>query len=164
MLETVVMEPLCLPPASELTRRPRRRDGSCVELLQHRLDRVKRPNPEFDAAVAVQRLLDAGAVVFGETNEPAALADWQSVNPIPGIPGICGDPWDRSRNPAHCCGVWGHKPTWGVVPLEGHLLPGDVCADRTDIGASFADPVCLRLARGLETECRGFVAPPMALH
>lgn len=155
------MEPLCLPPASELTRHPRRRDVSCVELLQHRLDRVMRPNPEFDAAVAVQRLLDAGAVVFGETNEPAALADWQSVNPIPGI---CGDPWDRSRNPAHCCGVLGHKPTWGVVPLEGHQLPGDACADRTDIGASFADPVCLRLAHGLETECRGFVAPPMALH
>ena len=26
------------------------------------------------------------------------------------------------RNPAHYCGVWGHKPTWGVVPMQGHEL------------------------------------------
>jgi amidase len=31
------------------------------------------------------------------------------------------------------------------------------------IAAPFADPVSLRLARWLETEYRGFVAPPMAL-
>ena len=30
------------------------------------------------------------------------------------------------RNPAHYCGVYGHKPTWGVVPYQGHLLPGMV--------------------------------------
>ena len=35
-------------------------------------------------AVAVQRLLDAGAVVFGKTNVPVALADWQSFNPVYG--------------------------------------------------------------------------------
>ncbi|MCE2689056.1 MAG: amidase [Rubrivivax sp.] len=115
-------------------------------------------------AVAVQRLLNAGAVVYGKTNVPAALADWQSFNPIYGT---CGNPWDTSRtpggssggasaalaagltplelgsdigssirNPAHYCGVWGHKPTWGVVPLEGHQLPGDVCPDSTDIAVA----------------------------
>ena len=26
------------------------------------------------------------------------------------------------RNPAHYCGVYGHKPTYGVVPYRGHLL------------------------------------------
>ena len=26
------------------------------------------------------------------------------------------------RNPAHFCGVYGHKPTWGVVPKAGHEL------------------------------------------
>ncbi|MEI8266985.1 MAG: amidase, partial [Betaproteobacteria bacterium] len=31
------------------------------------------------------------------------------------------------------------------------------------IAAPFADPVSLRLARWLEVEYRGFVAPPMAL-
>ena len=30
------------------------------------------------------------------------------------------------RIPAHCCGIYGHKPTWGIVPERGHLpgLPG----------------------------------------
>jgi amidase len=123
-----------------------------------------RDNVPARHAVAVQRLLDAGAVVYGKTNVPVALADWQAFNPIYGT---CGNPWDLSRtpggssggasaalaagltplelgsdigssirNPAHYCGVWGHKPTWGVVPLEGHQLPGDVCADSTDIGVA----------------------------
>ena len=28
------------------------------------------------------------------------------------------------RNPAHYCGVYGHKPTWGIVPLRGQSMPG----------------------------------------
>ncbi len=28
------------------------------------------------------------------------------------------------RNPAHYCGVFGHKPTYGLVPQQGHWLPG----------------------------------------
>ncbi|PYO37899.1 MAG: amidase, partial [Candidatus Rokuibacteriota bacterium] len=27
------------------------------------------------------------------------------------------------RVPAHFCGVYGHKPTLGVVPLRGHIPP-----------------------------------------
>jgi amidase len=115
-------------------------------------------------ALAVQRLLDAGAVIFGKTNLPVAMADWQTFNPIYGT---TNNPWDTARtpggssggsaaalaaglttlelgsdigasirNPAHYCGVWGHKPTWGVVPLQGHQLPGDECPDRTDIGCA----------------------------
>ncbi len=125
---------------------------------QFRDNRASRP------AAAVQRLLDAGAIVFGKTNVPVALADWQSFNPVYGT---TNNPWDPGRtpggssggsaaalaaglsalelgsdigasirNPAHYCGVWGHKPTWGVVPLEGHQLPGDVCADNLDIAAA----------------------------
>ena len=115
-------------------------------------------------AVAVQRLLDAGAIVFGKTNVPVALADWQSFNPIYGT---TNNPWHTGRtpggssggsaaalaagftalelgtdigasirNPAHYCGVWGHKPTWGVVPLEGQQRPDDVCIDALDIGVA----------------------------
>jgi amidase len=30
------------------------------------------------------------------------------------------------RNPAHYCGVYGHKPTYGIVPMRGQFLPGIV--------------------------------------
>ena len=127
-----------------------------LEALRHNI--ATRP------AVAVQRLLDAGAVVFGKTNVPAALADWQSFN---SIYGTTSNPWDTARtpggssggsaaalaagftalelgsdigasirNPAHYCGVWGHKPTWGVVPLEGQQSPSDVCIDALDIAVA----------------------------
>jgi amidase len=47
-----------------------------------------------------------------------------------------------------------------AVPLglsnEGLPIGAQVC------GPVFADPVCLRFARWLEQEYRGFVAPPLA--
>jgi amidase len=105
-------------------------------------------------AVAITRLTAAGAVIYGKTNVPLMLADWQSFN---AIYGTTNNPWDVTRspggssggsaaalatgmsaleigsdigasirNPAHYCGVYGHKPTYGVVPYQGHLLPGIV--------------------------------------
>lgn len=99
-------------------------------------------------APAVQRLLDAGAVVLGKTNLPVAAMDAQSYN---GKYGTTNNPWDLNRspggssggsaaaiaaglsvlelgsdiggsirNPAHFCGVCGHKPTQGIVPFQGH--------------------------------------------
>ena len=114
-------------------------------------------------AWAVQRLVDAGAIILGKTNVPVALADWQSFNPVYGT---TANPWDLSRspggssggsaaalaagftplelgsdigasirNPAHYCGVYGHKPTWGLLSMAGHELPGTVNADTLDIAA-----------------------------
>jgi amidase len=105
-------------------------------------------------AVALQRMTNAGAVLYGKTNVPLALSDWQSFN---AIYGTTNNPWDVTRtpggssggaaaalatgmsalevgsdigasirNPAHYCGVFGHKPTYGVVPYRGHLMPGSV--------------------------------------
>ena len=103
-------------------------------------------------ALAIQRLVAAGAVIFGKTNVPLRLADFQSYNDIYGttnnpwnverIPGgssggsaatlaagltgfdIGSDIGGSIRNPAHYCGVFGHKPTWGLLPYRGHALPG----------------------------------------
>jgi amidase len=110
-------------------------------------------------AVAVERLLGAGAVIFGKTNVPLLLADWQSFN---AIHGTTNNPWDLSRspggssggsaaalaaglsalelgsdigasirNPAHYCGVFGHKPSWGICPPRGQALDGNLA--ETDI-------------------------------
>jgi amidase len=123
-----------------------------------------RDNIATQAATSVQRLLDAGAVIFGKTNLPVAMADWQTFNPVYGT---TNNPWDPTRtpggssggsaaalaaglsalelgsdigasirNPAHYCGVWGHKPTWGVVPQQGQQLPGMECVDILDIGVA----------------------------
>jgi amidase len=114
-----------------------------------------------DDAVALARMTDAGAVLYGKTNVPFMLADWQSFNDIYGT---TSNPWDVTRspggssggsaaalasgmsalevgsdigasirNPAHYCGVYGHKPTFGLVPMRGHTL-GNVAP--TDISCA----------------------------
>ncbi len=121
-------------------------------------------------AQAVQAFKQAGAVFMGKTNVPLGLADFQSYNEIYGTtrnpwdlarspggssggaaaalasgmtPLECGSDIGGSiRNPAHYCGVYGHKPTWGIVPPQGHALPGMVAA--SDIA------VCGPLARSAE--------------
>jgi amidase len=102
-------------------------------------------------AVPVQRLKAAGAVIIGKTNVPVALADWQATNPIYGAtnnpydidrtPGgssggsaaalaagyvaleLGSDIGGSLRAPAHYCGVFGHKPTYGVIARRGHNFP-----------------------------------------
>ncbi|WP_337185538.1 amidase family protein [Phenylobacterium sp.] len=103
-------------------------------------------------AVAVQRLKAAGAIILGKTNVPPFLADWQSTNPVYGrtcnpwdlsrTPGgssggsaaalaarmtpleVGSDIGGSIRVPAAFCGVFGHKPSYGIVPLRGHSPPG----------------------------------------
>jgi amidase len=103
-------------------------------------------------AVAVRRLLDAGAVLLGATNVPFELMDAQSFNDIYGT---SNNPWDLARTPggssggtaaslaagmaffsigsdiggsirgpASFCGIYGHKPTQDLVSLVGHAPGG----------------------------------------
>ncbi len=112
-------------------------------------------------AIAVERFARAGANVFGKSNVPTLLADWETDNPVYGR---TVNPWDASRtpggssggaaaalaagltgleigsdiggsirNPANYCGVYGHKPTWGICSMAGHALPDS--AHPADISA-----------------------------
>jgi amidase len=111
---------------------------------------LKNHVPARDAAV-VLRLRRAGGVVLGKTNVPLWASDWQSYNEVVGASnnpwnlartpgGSTGggaaalaagltylepgsDIGGSIRVPAHFCGVYGHKPTRGVVPLRGHIPP-----------------------------------------
>ena len=51
------------------------------------------------SSLAVRRLEAAGAVVFGKTNVPVDLADWQSYNPVYGAPPIPGTSRTRPAVP-----------------------------------------------------------------
>jgi amidase len=108
--------------------------------------------PVTDEAVAVTRLKEAGAIVLGKTNVPLMLGDWQSYNAIYGVtnnpwdvsrtPGgssggsaaalaagyvpleLGSDIGGSLRVPASFCGVFAHKPTYGLVPMRGAAPPG----------------------------------------
>ena len=131
-------------------------------------------------AWVVQRYKQAGAVVMGKTNVPPMLADYQSTNEIYGqtnnpwdlertpggssgggaaalAAGLTGleagsDIGGSLRNPAHYCGVYGHKPTWNIVPMAGHAPPVAQLSREVDVavvGPMARDPMDLKLALDL---------------
>ena len=126
-------------------------------------------------SVVVSRLLKAGAVIIGKTNVPYALSDLQSYNDIYGTcknpwdlhrtPGgssggsaaalaagfsaleMGSDIGGSIRTPAHFCGVFGHKPTWALIPVRGHSLPGiEVEPDIAVVGPMARSALDLELA------------------
>ena len=119
-------------------------------------------------AEAVQRLVDAGAIIFGKTNVPFLSSDLQSFNKIYGT---TNNPWDLERTPggssggsaaalaagmtplelgsdiggsirvpAHFCGLYGHKPSYNIISEVGHMPPppGSIL---TGNGLSVAGPL-----------------------
>ena len=60
-----------------------------------------RGNVPATDALAVQRLNAAGAVIFGKTNVPVLLAEWQSVNPVYGR---TNNPWNLAHTPGGSSG------------------------------------------------------------
>ncbi len=70
--------------------------------------------PQRDA-VAVERLQTAGAIVFGKTNVPLMLVDWQSFNDIYGT---TNNPWDLTRVPGGSSGGAAAALAAGLTGLE----------------------------------------------
>jgi amidase len=132
--------------------------------------------PERDA-VLVARLRNAGAVIYGKTNTPTLAADGQTYNPLfgttnnpwdlertpGGSSGGCGaavasgmtpmsfgsDIAGSIRIPSNFCGVYGHKPSWGVIPQRGHIPgpPGELIErDLNTVGPLARSPQDLALA------------------
>ncbi|HWW52753.1 MAG TPA: amidase family protein [Acidimicrobiales bacterium] len=131
-------------------------------------------------ALAVGRLKQAGAIVFGKTNTPMYAGDIQTYNDVFGR---TNNPWDTSRttggssggsaaaiaaglsplelgsdiggsirNPAHFSGVYGLKPSWGVVPSRGHIPgpPGNLIETDVNCNGPLARSLAdLQLALGV---------------
>lgn len=102
-------------------------------------------------APAVARLRRAGAILMGKTNLPEFASDLQCYNAVAGTtnnpwdltrtPGgssgggaaalaagftfleLGSDIGGSIRTPCHFCGIYGHKPSLEVVPLQGHIPP-----------------------------------------
>ncbi len=98
----------------------------------------------------VTRLRAAGAIVLGKTNVPQLMMLYESMNPLYGRTlhparddrspggssggeaaiiaahgsplGLGSDLGGSIRQPAHCCGIFGLKPTTGRLTTQGALL------------------------------------------
>jgi len=132
--------------------------------------------PKRDAEL-VTRAKRAGGVFLGKTNVPLGLGDFQSYNDIYGAtcnpwdlgrsPGgssggsaaalaagfgplsFGSDIGGSLRVPAHFCGVYAHKPTFGLVPMGGYgppLLPPMRAGDLAVVGPMARTAADLALA------------------
>ena len=145
-----------------------------------------RPTKNADV---VQSLLDAGAIIFGKTNLPALGKDTQSFNDVFGqtnnpwdiekTPGgssggsaaalaagltgleIGNDIGGSIRLPAHFCGVYGHKPSYNIVSMDGGKKPWRTKHSNylTDPDLAVKGPLA-RSAEDLKLAMDVIVAPP----
>ena len=159
-------------------------------LITTRGNPLLKDNRATEDALSVKRLKQLGVNIFGKTNVPFNLADMQSFNDIYGTTnnpwdqsrgpggssggsaatlaaGMTGldsgsDIGGSIRNPAHFCGVFGHKPTWGLLPPRGHAAPGVLApSDLTVIGplarsAADLEVATLAMAGPDEIQAAGF--------
>jgi Asp-tRNA(Asn)/Glu-tRNA(Gln) amidotransferase A subunit family amidase len=117
--------------------------------------------------VAVARLVDAGAVVIGKTNNPEFCYRGDTYSPLWGV---TRNPWDLDRTPggssggsavavatgmaalavgtdgggsiripAAFCGIVGHKPTFGLVPTRPGFRGWPTLSVHGPMGRTVAD-------------------------
>lgn len=136
------------------------------------------------SAPAVERLEAAGALVFAKSNTPVLAGDWQTHNPLFGVtrnpwdvertPGgssggsaaavaagltaleVGSDIAGSIRLPAGWCGIYGHKPSHGIVPTRGHI-PGPPGA-RSEADLAVLGPMA-RSAADLDVALRSMAGP-----
>lgn len=156
--------------------------------------KLTRHVPATDA-LAVARLRHAGAIIFGKTNSPAYAGDWQTYNDVYGrtsnpwdvsltAGGSSGgaavavaagltplelgsDIGGSVRIPCHFNGVYGLKPSWGVVPVRGHIPgpPGSLVTADVSVAGPIARSVAdLRTALGVLAGPLPEDAPGWRLH
>lgn len=132
--------------------------------------------------LVVERMKAAGAVIFGKTNVPFRLLDFQSYNDIYGV---TNNPWDLTRtpggssggaaaalaagltalevgsdiggsirNPAHYSGVFGHKPTYDIVGSDRLTPPPSVAGCDLVVAGPLA-----RSAEDLDLALRLLIGP-----
>ncbi len=117
-------------------------------------------------SLAVRRLKQAGAVILGKTNVSESLADWQCSNRVFGrtrnpwaierTPGgssggsaaslaagfsfleMGSDLAGSLRIPAHFCGVFAHRPTYGLGSALGHTFPGQIASSDLAVAGPLA--------------------------
>ncbi|HEY3949752.1 amidase family protein [Phenylobacterium sp.] len=138
-------------------------------------------------ANAVRAAKHAGVVIWGKTNVPVLAGDWQSFNSLYGATSnpwdparTCGgssggaaaalaarvtpleigsDIGGSLRVPASFCGVFSHKPTWGLVSQRGHVPPSPGSWSERDLNV--VGPMA-RSARDLRLLLSVFVGGPLA--
>ncbi|GAB5414243.1 MAG: amidase [Congregibacter sp.] len=130
-------------------------------------------------AVAVQRLIDNGAIVFGKTNVPFMSGDLQTFNDVYGV---TNNPWNKDhtcggssggaaaalaagltplelgsdiggsiRTPSHFNGIFGHKSSYQLISTRGHLPPGERARSEVDLSVAGPLATCVEdLERALE--------------
>jgi amidase len=142
-------------------------------------------NRSVEDAEVVVRVRHQDAIVWGKTNTPAKGSDYQTYNAFYGTtnnpwdiartPGgssggaaaavasgvtaleIGSDIGGSLRTPASFCGVYAHKPTYGLVPQRGHW-PADLTAD-VDYDLGVVGPLA-RSARDLALLLSIIADPP----
>ena len=82
----------------------------------------------------VERLKAAGAVIFGKTNVPFRLLDFQTYNEIYGV---TNNPWDHTRTPGGSSGGAAAALAAGLTGLEvGSDIGGSIRNPRTTAACS----------------------------